>query len=70
MQIPTIRKQTALINDIGVITTFSFLLGEKKFKKVFPKKTLEVTDRGLEFIEMNKYVLYYDQTSQFRSLII
>ena len=44
-------------------------LSEEELKKVFPKKTLEVTDRGLEFIEMNKYVLYYDQTSQFRSLM-
>lgn len=44
-------------------------LSEEELKKAFPKKTLEVTDKGLEFIEKNNYVLYYDQTSQLRSKI-
>ena len=51
MQIPTIRKQTALINDIGAITTFSFLLGEKKFKTVFPKKKTAKTKQITLFVE-------------------
>lgn len=44
-------------------------LSEEELKKAFPKKTLEVTEKGLEFIKKNEYVLYYDQTSQFRSKI-
>ena len=36
--IAVIRKQTAEIKEIGVITNFSFLLGEMIFKNVFPKK--------------------------------
>ena len=38
MIIAVVRKQTAEIKDIGVITIFSFLLGEMIFKNVFPKK--------------------------------
>ena len=44
-------------------------LTEEELKKAFPKKTLKVTDKGLEFIEKNMYVLYYDQTTQLRNLM-
>ena len=33
-----IKKQTAAPKDIGVITNFSFLLGEMAFKTVLKKK--------------------------------
>lgn len=44
-------------------------LSEEGLKKAFPKKSLEVTPKGLEFIAKNIYVLYYDQTSQLRKLM-
>ena len=36
-------------------------LSDEELKKAFPKKSLEVTEEGLSFIESNKYVLYYDK---------
>ncbi len=42
-------------------------LSEDELKKAFPKKVLSVTDNGLEFIENNKYVLYYDKSSPIRT---
>ena len=44
-------------------------LSEEELKKAFPKKSLKVTDKGLEFIEKNKYVFFYDQFTQLRNMI-
>ncbi len=44
-------------------------LSEEELKKAFPKKSLKVTDKGLEFIENNKYVFFYDQITPLRNRI-
>ena len=44
-------------------------LSEEELKKAFPKKSLKVTDKGLEFIEKNKYVFFYDQITPLRNRI-
>lgn len=42
-------------------------LSDEELKEAFPNKVLSVTDKGLEFIEKNKYVFYYDKSSPIRS---
>ena len=44
-------------------------LSEEELKKAFPKKSLKVTDKGLAFIEKNKYVFFYDQINPLRNRI-
>lgn len=42
-------------------------LSEEDLKKAFPKKVLSISDKGNEFIEKNRYVLYYDKTTPLRT---
>lgn len=42
-------------------------LSEEELKQAFPKKVFSVTEKGLEFIEENKYVFYYDKTTPIRT---
>ena len=42
-------------------------LSEEELKQIFPKKVLSVTDKGLEFIEKNKHVFYYDKTPDLKN---
>ena len=44
-------------------------LTEEELKDVFPKKVFSVSEKGLEFIEENKYVFYYDKTTPIRSYV-
>ena len=44
-------------------------LTEEELKEVFPKKVFAVSEKGLEFIEENKYVFYYDKTTPVRSYV-
>lgn len=44
-------------------------LTEEELKEVFPKKVFAVSEKGLEFIEENKYVFYYDKTTPIRSYV-
>ena len=44
-------------------------LTEEELKEVFPKKVFSVSEKGLEFIEENKYVFYYDKTTPIRSYV-
>ena len=44
-------------------------LSEDELKEAFPKKTIAITDEGLEFIENNRYVFYYDKASPVRNHI-
>lgn len=44
-------------------------LSEEELKKAFSKKSLKVTDKGIEFIEKNKYVFFYDQITPLRNRI-
>lgn len=54
-------KKEDLIERLGENLT------EEELKQLFPKKVLSVTDKGLEFIEKNRHVFYYDKTSQIRT---
>ena len=44
-------------------------LSEEELKAAFPKKVLSVTEKGVEFIEKNRYVFYYDKASPIRTHI-
>ena len=80
---PLIAAQSATVSDIknvlkehdlkvsgkkdDLIERLGQNLSEEALKEAFPQKVLAVSDKGLEFIEKNRYVFYYDNTSQLRS---
>lgn len=42
-------------------------LSEDELKQAFPKKVFSVTEKGLEFIEENRYVFYYDKSTPIKT---
>ncbi len=61
--LPVSGKKDDLIERLGEN------ISEEELKKAFPKKVLSISDKGLEFIDKNRYVLYYDKASQVRTHI-